>query len=100
VELEGNVMKLRLAVAGAWDTAQDQELLPSFWNALAESPLGHALALDQPSAPAAMTATPLLLTLEVALDAERLLTGIETLAAGKLDQLLTGDREAPPPRAD
>jgi len=100
VELEGNVVKLRLAVAGAWDAAQDREHLLSFWNAVAATPLGHALALDQPSAAAAVNATQLLLTLEVALDAERLLTGLETVAAGKLDQLLAGDRAAPPPRAD
>ena len=98
VELEGNVVKLRLAVAGAWDAVQDRERLLSFWNAVATSPLGHALALDQPSAPAAVNATQLLLTLEVVLDAERLLTGLETVAAGKLDQLLqAGDRAAAPP---
>ena len=97
VELEGNVVKLRLAVAGAWDQAQDREHLLGVWNALAASPLGHALALDQPSAAALVNATELLLTLEVALDAERLLTGLETVAAGKLDQLLqAGDRAAPP----
>ena len=45
-----------------------------------------------------MKATELLLTLEVALDAERLLTGLETVAAGELDQLLqAGDRALPPP---
>jgi len=97
VELEGNVVKLRLAVAGAWDAAQDREHLLGVWNALAASPLGHALALDQPSATVEVHATELLLTLEVALDAERLLTGLETVAAGKLDQLLqTRDGAAPP----
>jgi hypothetical protein len=97
VELEGNVVKLRLVVAGAWDIAQDREHLLSVWNAIAASPLGHALALDQPSLAAAVTGTERLLTLELALDAERLLTGLETVAAGKLDELLTGARAAPPP---
>jgi hypothetical protein len=96
VDLEGNVVKLRLAVAGAWDAEQDRERLLGLWSVVATGPLGHALALDQPSAAAAVNATPLLLTLEVALDAERLLTGLETVAAGKLDQLLAGERPAPP----
>jgi hypothetical protein len=98
VELEGNVVKLRLAVAGSWNAAEDREHLLSVWNAVAASPIGHALALDQPSAAPAAKATERLLTLEVALDAERLLTGFETVAAGKLDQLLqAGDRAAAPP---
>jgi len=98
LELEGNVVKVRLAVAGAWDAAQDREHLLGVWNAVAASPLGHALALDQPSAAVAANASEALLTLELALDAERLLTGLETVAAGKLDRLLpAGDRAAPPP---
>ncbi|HKO94291.1 MAG TPA: hypothetical protein VJU61_24225 [Polyangiaceae bacterium] len=97
VELEGNVVKVRLALAGAWD-AQDREHLLSIWNAVAASPLGHALALDQPRTAPTASATQLLLTLELALDAERLLTGLETVAAGKLEQLLqAGDRAAAPP---
>jgi hypothetical protein len=88
VDLDGGALRLRVALAGYWDSAQDREHLLSIWQALATSPLGQALSLDQPRAPLSAQVSERALRLDVELDAARVLAGLERVAAGRLEPLL------------
>jgi hypothetical protein len=87
-ELEGTVLRVRIALAGSWGELQDQEQLLRLWQALSTSSLGHALHLDQPiAAPSAHTSQQVL-GLDVEFDAERVLAGLESVAEGRWEPRL------------
>jgi hypothetical protein len=87
-ELDRGVLRLRVAIAGSWDAAQDREHLLGLWQAVATSPLGQACGLNQPLTPLSAEVSDRVLGLDVELDAERLLAGLEQVAAGRLEPLL------------
>lgn len=87
LELDGPWLSLRLALAGHWQEA-DAEQLRALWQALVESPLGDTLALAQTRQEVAVEVSAQSLQLSAALDAARVLAGLEGLAAGRLGPLL------------
>jgi hypothetical protein len=97
VELTGNALRVRIALAGAWGDPQDQQHLLELWQALSTSSLGHALSLDQPSAAPSAQTSEQVLGLDVEYDAEQLLAGLERVAAGRWEPLLgaPGGSESP-----
>lgn len=88
LELQERWLSLRLVLAGSWDEAADGEPLRALWQALVSSSLGDGLGLGQTREAVAVQASPQYLQLSVALDAERVLAGLEQLAAGRLGLLL------------
>jgi hypothetical protein len=87
-ELDQDTLRLRSAIAGSWDAERDREQLLGLWSAVGASPLGQALGLDQSRAEPSVRASERLLELAVELPAERVLAGLEALAAGQLNPLL------------
>jgi hypothetical protein len=87
-ELEGNALRVRIALAGAWRDRQDEEQLLGLWQALSTSPLGHALHLDQPRVAPSAHSSEQALGLDVELDAEQVLAGLESVAAGRWEPVL------------
>jgi len=101
VQLEGKALHVRFALAGAWEDSQDPAQLLRLWQALSTSSLGQALRLDQPSAAPSTHASEQVLGLDVVLDAEPVLAGLERVAAGRWDPLLgppSGSESSESPR--
>jgi hypothetical protein len=88
LQLDGEGMCLRLALAGYWEVDRDRERLSSAWRALATSPLGHALALDRPRRPVALDASERYLSLEVRLEPALLVAGVDAVLGGDVERLL------------
>jgi hypothetical protein len=88
VKVEGNALRVRVALAGSWSEQHDQEQLLRLWQALSTSSLGHALHLDQPSAAPSAHTSAQVLGLDVQLDAEQVLAGLEAVAAGRWEPSL------------
>ncbi|HEU4582821.1 MAG TPA: hypothetical protein VFS67_31400 [Polyangiaceae bacterium] len=99
VELEGDVLQLRLALAGSWDAERDREALSGLWQAVATAPLGRELGLDQPRSEPLLSASAAALVLALQLDAERVLQGLERVGAGRLEPLLPAAEARPPESA-
>ncbi len=89
LELEGQWLSLRVVLAGYWDENSDGQHLRALWQALADSPLGATLALSHTREAVTVQASRQHLQLAAMLDAERVLAGLEQLAAGRLG-LLSG----------
>lgn len=87
-ELEGKALQVRIALAGSWGELKDQEQLLRLWQALSTSSLGHTLHLDQPRAAPSVHTSEQVLGLDLDLDAEQVLAGLESVAAGHWQPLL------------
>lgn len=99
IDLEGDVLQLRLALAGSWDSERDREQLSNLWQAVSTAPLGRELGLDQPRSEPVVSASASALVLALQLDAERVLQGLERVGAGRLEPLLPPAAQAQPPES-
>lgn len=96
IELEGDLLQLRIALAGSWDSERDREQLSSLWQAVSTAPLGRELSLDQPRSEPVASASDGALVLALRLDAQRVLSGLEQVGAGRLEPLLPPPAPQPP----
>jgi hypothetical protein len=97
IELEGDRLQLRIALAGSWDGERDREQLSSLWQAVSTAPLGRELSLDQPSSEPVVSASAGALVLALQLDAQRVLRGLERVGAGRVQPLLPPAAALQPP---
>jgi hypothetical protein len=97
VEIEGDVLVLRIALAGAWQESTDRERLLGVWQAVASSALGSALGLERAPRGVSVEVSPRLLQLVAKLDALHFFEGVRQLAGSGVDQLL-GEESSPGPR--
>jgi hypothetical protein len=96
IGLEGDLLQLRIAIAGSWDSERDREQLSNLWQAVATSPLGRELSLDLPRSEPVASASGGALVLALQLDAQRVLAGLEQVGAGRLEPLLSPPAPQPP----
>ena len=96
IELEGELLQLRLALAGSWDAERDSDQLSSLWQAVSSAPLGRELGLDRARSEPVVSASAGALVLALQLDAQRVLAGLERVAAGHLEPLLPPAATAQP----
>lgn len=95
VEIEGDVLLLRVALAGAWQESTDRERLLGVWQAVARSALGSSLGLDRATRELSVEVSPRLLQLQAKLDALRFFEGLQRLAGSDVDQLLGPPESSP-----
>ncbi|MEY2932368.1 MAG: hypothetical protein RL033_3117 [Pseudomonadota bacterium] len=88
LEIDGAWLTLRLALPGYWDEARDAERLLALWHAFATSTLGSALGLEDTREAVSVQASAQCLQLSAALAVQRVLSGVEGLAEGRLGPLL------------
>ena len=99
IELDGDRLQLRIALAGSWDSERDREQLSSLWQAVSTAPLGRELSLDQPRSEPLVSASAGALVLALQLDAERVLQGLERVGAGRVEPLLPLVTDPQPPES-
>ena len=99
IELDGELLQLRIALAGSWDSDRDREQLSNLWQAVSTAPLGRELSLDQPRSEPLVSTRAGALVLAVQLDAERVLQGLERVGAGRLEPLLPLVADPQPPES-